>query len=480
MRAETKSRIGYASLVLLALVLVAAVMASNSLLRGVQVDLTENHLYTLAPGTKAVLEDIPEPINLYLFYSDREASNVPFLRSYAGRVREMLDELAADSNGKLKVKVIDPEPFSEEEDRATQFGLQSVNLGTQGQNIFFGVAGTNSVGDTQKIPFLDPNKEAFLEYDLTRMIYSLAHPKKPVIGLLSGLPISGGFNPQTQRSSQAWMITQQVRQLFDLRTLSANVDKIDKDIDVLWLVHPQNLSNKTLYAIDQFVLGGGRALVFVDPLAQIAAPRSPMAGLAGMQRASSNLARLFKAWGVQYSPSEVVTDNVHALSVNAGYGKPPVRHIGLVGIDKGSMDQKDVITAGLDSINFADAGYFTKAPKAKIKFTPLIMSSKQSALMPSIKMQFVQDPNQLLNNFVPSGKTYTIAARLEGHIDTAFPDGPPANDSADSGKNKSTDADSSASKAATVKPVSTAAAAAKPQTKQDSRQIKSTDKANIV
>ncbi|HEX5420410.1 MAG TPA: Gldg family protein, partial [Gammaproteobacteria bacterium] len=262
---------------------------------------------------------------------------------------------------------------------------------------------------------------------------------------------------------------------------SANVDKIDKDIDVLWLVHPQNLSDKTLYAIDQFVLGGGRALIFVDPLAQIAAPSGPIGGLAGMQRASSNLARLFKAWGVQYSPSQVVTDNVHALSVNAGYGKAPVRHIGLVGIDKASMDQKDVITAGLDSINFADAGYFTKAPKATIKLTPLIMSSKQSSLMPSIKMQFVSDPNQLLNDFVASGQRYAIAARLEGHIDTAFPDGPPAAGSSDSSKTADAAKDSSESeKTAAAKPVSTADAAAKPQTKKTSEQIKSSDKANIV
>jgi ABC-type uncharacterized transport system involved in gliding motility auxiliary subunit len=423
MSTAQRSRIGYSTLVLLGLVFVAAVMASNTLLKGLRIDLTENQLYTLAPGTKQLLANLEEPVTLYLFFSDGETKDIPFLRSYAGRVQEMLDEFAAYSDGKLEVHVVDPQPFSEEEDRANQFGLQPVNLGTAGQNIFFGVAGTNSVGDDAKSPFLQPDKESFLEYDLARMVYGLAHPKKPVVALLSGVQMSGGFDPQSRQPRQPWTITQQVRQLFDLRTLPPSVEKIDDDVDVLWLVHPKNLDDKTLYAIDQFVLGGGRALIFVDPLAEVAAASGDPSGLGA--GASSDLSRLFDAWGVEYSPDQVVGDNVHALSINTGFGRRPVRHLGLIGLDQESMDQSDVITAGLQSVNLGTAGYFAKADDAKFTLTPLITSSTQSAPLPVSKLQFLSDPDQLLDGFTPTGKSYTLAARLEGHLESAFPNGPP-------------------------------------------------------
>src|SRR5690606_25345366 len=222
--------IGYSTLARLARVFIAAVTASNTLLRGWRIDLTENQLYTPSPGTRSLLAKREEPINLYLFLSDRETGDIPFLRSYAQRVDEMLEELAMHSNGMLRVEVIDPQPFSEEEDRATQLGLQPVNLGTLGENIFFGLAGTNSVGDEAAIPFLQPDKEPFLEYDIARMIYSLANPEKAVIGLLSGAMMSGGFDPQSQRPTPPWVITQQVRQLFDVRTLPPSIERVDDDI----------------------------------------------------------------------------------------------------------------------------------------------------------------------------------------------------------------------------------------------------------
>ncbi len=467
MNAAQRNRIGYSTLILLGLVFVAAVMASNTLLRGFRIDLTQNKIYTLSAGTKKVLHDIDEPVNLYLFYSDKEAKNA-YLRAYATRVQEMLDEFAANSNGKLKVKVIDPEPFSDDEDRATQLGLQPVNLGgAEDQKVFFGVAGTNSVGDTQKIPFLQPDKEAFLEYDLAHLVYGLAHPKKPVVALLSGVPMAGGYDARTRRASMPWTIMTQVRQLFDVRTLPASVSKIDKDVDVLWIVHPKNLDDKTLYAIDQFVLRGGRALVFVDPLAEVASP-GPQAGIAGLGAASSDMKRLFDAWGVKYSPAEVVGDNLHALRVNTGNGQT-VRHIGLIGLDDKSMDQKDVITAGLESVNLGTAGALEKAKGAKIKFTPLIVSSKQSALVPAIKMQFLDDPARLLDDFTPTGQQYTLAARLSGHIETAFPNGPPAEKKPDADASKKDAAGADAAKPDSKTAVATPAAS-----------LKSTDDANIV
>ncbi|HEX7081116.1 MAG TPA: Gldg family protein [Gammaproteobacteria bacterium] len=429
MNTAGRRRIGYSTLVVLLLVFVAAVMASNTLLKGMRLDLTENNLYTLSPGTKSLLAGLDEPINLYLFFSDEETADIPFIRTYEVRVRELLEEMAASSNGMLRLEVVDPEPFSEEEDRATQFGLQPVNLGTLGENVFFGLAGTNGVGDEAAIPFLQPDKEPFLEYDVARMIYSLAHPEKPVIGLLAGVPMSGGFDPTAGRPSSPWVITQQVRQLFEVRTLPSSLESIDADVDVLWLVHPSNLDEKTLYAIDQFVLRGGRALIFVDPLAEIA---SAAAGPSGFGAANgSNLDRLFDAWGVEFSADQVVVDNVYALSVNTGFGTRPVRHIGLAGLDAQAMDQEDVITAGLETINVGTAGHFTDADEdGGVTLTPLLTSSPEAALMPAARFQFLADPGDLLNDFSPTGERYVLAARLEGPIKSAFPDGPPGDDEA--------------------------------------------------
>ncbi|HEX6994808.1 MAG TPA: Gldg family protein [Gammaproteobacteria bacterium] len=427
MSSAGRRRIGYSTLALLALVFIAAIMASNTLLRGWRIDLTENQLYTLSPGTRSLLGKLEEPINLYLFFSNRDTADLQFLRTYAVRVQEMLEELALHSDGMLRVEVIDPQPFSEEEDRATQFGLQSVSLGNLGENIFFGLAGTNGVGDEAAIPFLDPEKEPFLEYDIARMIYSLANPEKPVVGLLSGVAMSGGFDPQAQRPTSPWVITQQVRQLFEVRTLPTSVERIDDDIDVLWLVHPTNLDDKTLYAIDQFVLRGGRALIFVDPLAEVATAAAGPSGF-GMP-SGSNLERLFDAWGVEFSSDMVVADDINALSVTMGFGRS-VRHLGLVGVRGDGLDQEDVITAGLETINIGTAGHFESADEDGPQLVPLITSSERAALVPAIRFQFLSDPGELLNDFMPSGERYVLAARLSGRLETAFPDGPP-DDAAD-------------------------------------------------
>jgi ABC-type uncharacterized transport system involved in gliding motility auxiliary subunit len=426
MSARDRQRIGYSTLALLLVAFGAAVMASNALLRGFRIDLTENQLYTLAPGTRSLLSSIEEPINLYLFFSDQSTENLPALRTYANRVTELLEEFVAHSDGKLVLQVIDPVPFSEEEDRAAQYGLLPANIGTAGESVYFGLAGTNSVGDTDVIPFFqpDPAKEAFLEYDLAKLVYNLANPDKTVIGLLSGVQMGGGFDPQTQQPTQPWVIAEQARQLFQVRNLPTTLARVDADIDVLWIVHPTDLDDSTLYAIDQFVMRGGRALIFVDPYAEIlSAGAGPMAFGA---QTSSTLAKLFSAWGVQFSTSEVVADNVYALNIRSGFR--PVRHIGLLGLDAAAMSQEDVVSSGLSSINMGTPGHFTLADDATAKLTPLLTSSPEAAIMPASRFQFLPDPGDLLNGFSPTGTQYVLAARLEGPLKSAFPDGPPEGD----------------------------------------------------
>jgi len=425
MSATSKSKLGYVTLLLIVLAFVVAVVAANAWLRGMRVDLTANNLYTLGDGTQAVLDDIDEPINLYFFFSNEATANLPSLRTYSTRVREMLEEFAARApEGKLVLNVVDPQPFSEEEDRAEQLGLQSAMVGQGGEAVYFGLAGTNSVGTSDRIPIFDPRKESFLEYDIARLVYNLATTDKTVVGLLSSAPIGGGFDPLSQQPAQPWVVVEQAKQLLEVRTLPASVLSIDDDVDVLWIVHPAMLDDSTLYAIDQFVMRGGRALVFVDPNAEALAGPDPSGLGIGGSASTSTLGRLFDAWGVKFDTANVVADNRYGLSISSRF--QPVRHIGLIGLDAAALSQDDPITSGLGTVNFGIAGHFELAEGAKATLTPLIKSSVESELMPAERFQFLPDPEELLKGFTPSGKEYTLAARLSGPLSSAFPDGPPA------------------------------------------------------
>jgi ABC-type uncharacterized transport system involved in gliding motility auxiliary subunit len=416
-------RILYDRMGLLVLAVVFLVgVALVTLLPAARIDLTQNRLYTLSEGTRKIVATIPEPVNVYLYFSDKATADLPQLRTYAGRVREMLEEFANRSDGKLKLRVIDPLPFSEEEDRATAFGLRPINLGNNADPIYFGIAATNSVGDDEIIPFLDPAKESFLEYDLARLVYSLANPKKPVVGLLSMLPMTAGFDPMTQQIRQAWVVADQLRQLFDLRTLEPGLDKLADDIQVLMLVHPKNLPEPTLYAIDQFILRGGRAVIFVDPWAEMdqGDPADPMAGMGGGAGRASNLEKLFTAWGISVDSGNVVGDDRYALTVGGPDGGP-VRHLGIIGVPTDGMSQDDVITSGLNVVNMAFAGHVTRSKSAAAELTPVIQSSDKAALIPTGRLALASDPDLLREGFEPGGERYTLAARITGKVPSAFP-----------------------------------------------------------
>jgi len=424
MSTQTQRKIGTASLVLLGLVFIAAVTANNALLSGLRFDLTENNLYTVSPGTRALLSNIEEPINLYYFFSDTETSDITPLRNFATRVRELLEELDAVAGENLNLNIIDPVPFSEDEDRAAQFGLQPINLGL-GQAIYFGLVGTNSVGEEEIISIFNPDRERFLEYEIARMIYSLARPEKVVVGLLAGVPMTPGFDPQMQRPTEPWVIYTQAEQLFEVRTLSSSLTTIEEELDVLWLVHPKGLGLETLYAIDQFILRGGRALIFLDPFAEIDMLNSggdPAAMAAG---SSSNLDPLLAAWGIGFTDTEVVADNQLALSISTGAGLRPIRHLGLLGLNNAAMDNDDVITDGLSTLNLGSTGHFTLLDGSTAEIEPLLTSSLDAALLPAIQVQMLSDPEMLQDGFVPTGESYILAARITGQLTTAFPDGQP-------------------------------------------------------
>ncbi|MEX2496968.1 MAG: Gldg family protein [Woeseia sp.] len=427
MSATSQRRLNATSLALLALAFIAAVIISNQVFKGWRVDLTENKLYTLSDGTKRILGKIEEPINLHFFYSDRATENIPSLRLYANRVRELLEEFEAEADGKIRLTVTDPLPFSEEEDRAAQFRLQGVQLGATPDTIYFGLAGTNSVGDEEVISFFQPDKEAFLEYDIARLVSLLTQREGQTVGLVSGVRMSGDFNPQTQQMQSPWAIYQQAQELFELRNLGSDIEAIDDDIGLLWIVQPKNLPPSTLYAIDQYLLGGGKALIFVDPLAE-ADPASAQGMPQGMppQGQSSNLQVLFDAWGLQFSTTEVVADAALALQVSSGMTGRPVRHLGLLGMTSGQLNEEGVVTADLESINVGMAGHLRMADDSSLAFEPLITSSRNAATIPASRFSFLPDPAALLNEFSPTGEEYVVGAQLHGLFPTAFPEGPPA------------------------------------------------------
>ena len=425
---NTRSTLGGGTLLGLALLFIGLTILFNHALRGWRLDLTQNRLYTTAAGTDRILASIKEPINLYLFFSAKTAAQLPQLKTYGVRVREFLEELAARSGGRLRLHVIDPQPFSEEEDRASELGVRGTAVGATGTQFYFGLAGTNSTDGHGAIEFFDPNKEQFLEYDVVKLVYQLANPKKPVVAWLSSLPMGPGFDPQTGQMREPWVVYSEAQQLFDLRPLEPTATRIEPDVNVLVLVHPKDLSPATQFAIDQYALRGGHILAFVDPLAQSdrsgAEAGNPMAAMGADK--SSHLTALLGAWGVQFNPGEVVADRAHALSVTVRQGEPPVEHLGVLGLDKGSFTASDVITAGLSNVNLATAGYLEPVKDAKVHFEPLVQSSTDAQALPAARFRMLFDPATLRDGFKPTGRRYTIAARVSGNVHSAFPAGPPA------------------------------------------------------
>jgi ABC-type uncharacterized transport system involved in gliding motility auxiliary subunit len=423
-----RSTLGGSALLALALLLVGLTVLFDHALRGWRLDLTANHLYTTAPGTDRILQSLKEPVNLYFFYSEKPATQMPDIATYGVRVREFLEEIVARSGGKVHLHVVDPQPFSEDEDRASELGVRGKPLDAAGNQLYFGLAGTNSTDGKQAIEFFDPKKEEFLEYDVVKLIYQLASPKKPVIGWLSSLPMATGFDQQTGQMREPWAIYSQAQQLFDVRPVDAAAGKIDPDVSVLVIVHPKNLTPAMQFAIDQYALRGGHIAMFVDPLADAdqsgADPQNPMAAMQADK--SSQPGPLLAAWGVQFNPKQVVADRGHALQVSTRQSDSPVLHLGILGLNSSDFARGDVITAGLSSVNVATAGNLEPVKDAKTTFEPVLVSSTDAALLPVERFAMLFDPNTLRDGFKPTGKRYTMGARVKGNVKTAFPAGPPA------------------------------------------------------
>jgi ABC-type uncharacterized transport system involved in gliding motility auxiliary subunit len=418
---------------LLALTAIAVTLVASNIVVaryvGVRLDLTSDRLYTLAKGTRQTLAAIKEPITLRLYYSQQLGDRAPSYGVYAGRVRELLDQYVVAARGKLRVEVHDPQPFSDAEDRAVAYGLQAVPLNDQGEAVYFGLAGTNSTDDQQVIPFFDPGRERFLEYDLTRLVHALASPKRTVVGLMSSLPLVVDPTAALQgKTPEPLAIISQLKQVDDVENLSPDIDAIPANIDVLMVAQPSQLSDATQFAIDQYVLKGGKAIVFVDPYSEIAAAmpghNDPLAA-----PPSSDLEKLFKAWGLTMLPGVVAGDrrNARRVAVPVDGRKPQAMdYVGWLNLPKANLNREDPITADLTQITMATAGVLEPEHDATTHFATLIKTSSDAEKIPVDQVKGLPDVATLLAHFSPEQRQFVLAARVTGDVATAFPDGKPA------------------------------------------------------
>lgn len=412
-----RRRLAIAGLVL-GLVCFVAINIFGALdLRRTRLDLTENGEFTLSDATRDFLRSMEEPVTLRLYVSRgvREAS--PLLATYADRVHDLLKTYAQESGGLIDLRLIDPEPFSVEEDRAVGFGLQAIPLEGGGANGYLGIAGTNSTDDADVIPVLSPEREQFLEYDLTRLVYNLANPEKPVVAMISGLPLQG--DPANQY--QPWQVYQQLSQFFDVRFLGGDIKKLDEDVDLLLIVQPGKLSDTTLFTIDQFVLGGGRTMVFVDPHSEAAAMRSrsqtPPQG-----PSSSDLERLFAAWGIEMVPGKVVADPRYAreVQVPSSGRQQVVPYLAWLAATDQALSRTDPITAELERLTFATAGILGQREGATTTLEPLVRSSSEAQAIDVDRVALYPDPMKLIQDYTSGGESLVMAARITGEVGSAF------------------------------------------------------------
>lgn len=424
----SRSTLAWGSLALGAMLLLSLNLAASLSVRNVKADLTEDRLYTISEGTKKVLSRLQEPVSVRVYYSRRLGEVAPMFARHFDRLKGLLDQYSDLSDGKLQVTYLDPEPFSDAEDRAAAAGLKGQRLNQDGETGYFGLVASNLTDNDAVVPFFSPDRERFLEYDLTKLVNGLANPKKKVIGLLSGVQIDGGMDPMNPRAQpqQPWMIMEQIRDFFEVRTLQANVKEIPKDIDVLMLVQPTVLTKDAAYAIDQYALGGGRILAFVDPVTD-SAQSGPM-GMGGLP-VSADLRNIMKQWGLAVETDKVVGDPSIARRVQFGGGpggQPVVTdYLAWLQIEKDQINDKDPLAASIRRLNLATAGAMTKVEGATTIIQPLIETTPRSGLIDAEKVKFQPDPLAILRGFKSGGKPLMLAARIGGEARTAYPEGRP-------------------------------------------------------
>jgi len=385
-------------------------------------DLTENRLYTLSNGTKKILKKLDTDVVIRFYFSKDNASVPVPLRTYAQEVQDLLEEYQQFSHGRIKVVKLDPKPDSDAEDSANLDGIegQDVNLTDK---IYLGIA-VSCLDAKATIPYLSPDRETLLEYDLSRAISSVANPKKAVIGVMSALPVTGReaspmmMQPR-QQPSQPWIFLTELKENYAVRDIPMTAEKIDDDVSVLVLVHPQGISDQAQYAIDQFLLRGGKMVALLDPYSFVEAQTAgPYGGAAGYD---STLAKLLPAWGIQFSVTKVVADPLFATQVqreNDVQSDPTILSVTSDGINK-----QDALGAAINDLLLPFAGAFTGTPADGLKEDVLVKSTNQAGLVDTSILQ--EGADAVRKELKSANTSYPIAIRLSGKFKTAFPNGKP-------------------------------------------------------
>jgi ABC-type uncharacterized transport system involved in gliding motility auxiliary subunit len=413
-----------------ALLLIAIVVAVNFLVGGLgflnaRIDLTEDRLYTLSNGTRNILERLnpDEPVTIRYYVSTEDRVMPPVLKSHSRTVQDLLLEFQKASKGKVILEKLAPNPNSEDEDKAREDDLQGMAVNQEGDNIYLGMA-IQSAGKKEVLPFLNPNEETALEYNISRAIQKVSKTSKTVVGVMSSMPIMGSpmYPYQRQKGQEPWILVQRLRMDYEVRDIPMASTSIDSDVNVVVVVHPGDITEGAEYAIDQFLLKGGKVIALVDPQSWIAQAYSgqpnPMTGQPGSQiNPASDLPNLFKSWGVAYNKTSVVAD-VNYKSIMQGRQNPTALRL-----PKEALNKTDRVTADLQSMLMMGAGSFDLQKKDGVEYTTLITSSEASEMIDNTAAEKLRSQN--LENFNPSGKKQILALRLSGKFKTAFPTGKP-------------------------------------------------------
>lgn len=415
------------SLVVAAIFFLALNAVSSSVFRSTALDLTEENIYTLSEGTERAIANIDEPITFRLFVSSSLTENFPQYAIYADRVRQMLERYAEMSNGKIRLEVYDPEPFSDAEDLAASYGLAAIPINQQGTQAYFGLVGSNSVDKWEKIPFFHQAREGFIEQDLTRMVAALGPAERPVVGLITGLPISGSFQ-MGQGFTPPWPIVTEINEIFRTRTIPTDTAAIPEEVDVLFIAHPTDLPEQTLYAIDQYVMRGGKVLLMMDPVPEMAPRQRTFFGMSPAAGPSS-LPRLLEAWGVRMRPDAVAADGRFGMLVNTGERGPNRIAQYLVWLRipgdfiRAALEERDAeepIVQGVDNLVMASPGIIDALEGRTTTVSPIITTTRNSMAVRAQQIRMRPDFNRLIREFQPGNTLLVLGARITGEASSAF------------------------------------------------------------
>lgn len=417
---------GIAGLLIVILIAVAVnIIAGNLNLRK---DLTEEKLYTLSDGTVNILKEIERPVTLKFFFNESNPKVPMGMKNFARRVEDLLAEYEVRSDGNILIEKYDPKPDSDAEDWAQGYGLAGQELGILGPRLYIGIVAV--MGDSEAtLPVVDPRAEDLLEYNITRLITRVANPKKPVIGVIGSLPVLGIQPPPYAMPGQprpeptpAWIAFAELRQDYDVREIDSTAEEISGDIDAIVLVHPKELSDRTLFAIDQFVLRGGRLMAFLDPMCitemDLQGPSSM-----GMPTASSDLDKLLAAWGVQYERSRVVADIEAVSRLRMGQGNRTEDSPVWLSLRRQHVNAEDLLTSKLETMMMPYAGTFRVSASDELKVTTLLSTSETSGMVDAMTAQYGVDG--VKRAFRSGLERLNLAVRLHGKLKTAFPGGKP-------------------------------------------------------